>query len=972
MHKSAFILLFFCFSHLLQAQKYFFERWAVDDGLPVSTITQMVQDPLGFIWLGTDGGGLVQFDGKTFKQHPVFDSLPSPFITVLKQFDAGFWIGTEKGIAHYDGRNLKTFAEQPQNLRARINAVLPMADGNTWIATRNGLFLFAGDVFTQPLSEFNNLDVFSLQHWNDGLLLASSAGLFAIDSKNKIQQLPMEGVLRIFKANGQIFLGAQKEVLLLNNDGTARGILQAENVRAIAYHDERLWFGTAAHGIYRSTSTGYERIDASNGLIYDRCRSLLSAQNGQLWVGSLSGLSKLISPNIVAFDITTGLTDDRIHGLLALPNGTIWGGTASGVFQISDRNVSFFSKKEGFPEGVVFSIVQDNNQNIWFGTERGLVRFSGGVFSVFTEKNGLSDPFVFSLKWFENTLYIGTTTGLFTYEKNKFLEIGGSEDVFADGIQELIEWHNKLYAISLSGMVYAIENNQLQPLKTLLGHTIDNLMVQHLQPLNDTLMAIAFAEDGLYIFSPAKKLHLDARHGLLAKNVKSLAANTNQLWVGTDQGLFVVNNNEIFNNPIFRQYNATSGFMARECNERSITLAPNGKLYVGTNAGLFAIRNKKIVEPRLVRPIFTGVDLFFDEYTDWSLLADSVNKWNGVPHAIRLPFDQNYLTFKFTTTQFSAEPIFLRYKLDGQDEEWTVVRQRNEAVFTNIQPGKYTFKLQCAVRPDFTNASEISLPVTIIPPYYRTIWFWLIISIFVAAIVIGFFRYRINQLNQRLNLEAALAESERKALRLQMNPHFVFNAMDAISGFIFKNEPKEAVRYLSSFAKLMRITLESSREQHVPLQNEIQLLKNYIELEQLRFSHAFDFDIHVAEEIDPFELFVAPMLLQPFVENAILHGLRHKKNGRGKLDITFKITPQNLICVIQDNGIGRQRSADINESSHKKSLATAITQERIDLLAKSRGNRVDFSITDLCTPQGEPEGTRVEVVFPLIQFDDMP
>jgi sensor histidine kinase YesM len=178
------------------------------------------------------------------------------------------------------------------------------------------------------------------------------------------------------------------------------------------------------------------------------------------------------------------------------------------------------------------------------------------------------------------------------------------------------------------------------------------------------------------------------------------------------------------------------------------------------------------------------------------------------------------------------------------------------------------------------------------------------------------------------------------------------------------------VRYLTSFAKLMRLTLESSRETRVPLQNELQLLKNYIELEQLRFGQSFSYRIEVDDEIDPYEDHLPPMLVQPFVENAILHGLRNRAQGKGELTLTFQRTGEYLQCRITDNGVGREKSRALNAKRGKRSLATSITEERIELLSKSLGKPVRFQITDLTDSKGEAAGTEVLITFPQLANDE--
>ena len=232
---------------------------------------------------------------------------------------------------------------------------------------------------------------------------------------------------------------------------------------------------------------------------------------------------------------------------------------------------------------------------------------------------------------------------------------------------------------------------------------------------------------------------------------------------------------------------------------------------------------------------------------------------------------------------------------------------------------------------------------------------------------IGFLIYNRIQLKKTLTLQKELAEYEQKALHLQMNPHFVFNCLGSISSFIVQNGAHSAVRYLAKFSKLMRLTLEYSKQSLIPIDKEIQGLQNYLELEQLRFNHKFDFSITKDEAIED-DLALPPLLLQPFVENAIIHGIIPGKE-HGVIGIDFKLDTQNLICTITDNGIGFEKSKEIKTDTVvvHKSMALDITKKRLEMIAASTSKKAEVEISELYPESKGLKGTKVVLYLP-IQF----
>ncbi|MBF4515644.1 tetratricopeptide repeat protein [Flavobacterium sp. ANB] len=243
---------------------------------------------------------------------------------------------------------------------------------------------------------------------------------------------------------------------------------------------------------------------------------------------------------------------------------------------------------------------------------------------------------------------------------------------------------------------------------------------------------------------------------------------------------------------------------------------------------------------------------------------------------------------------------------------------------------------------------------------------FVIFSIFGALllIVLGIVIYNRMQVKRQLTLKKEVAEYEQKALHLQMNPHFVFNCLSSISSFIVQNGTDSALKYLSKFSKLMRLTLEYSKGSLIPIDKEIESLQNYLELEQLRFHDKFEFDIQSTENVE-FNMGLPPLLIQPFVENAILHGMVPKE-GKGKISVNFDVQNQQLVCTITDDGIGLSESKLLKENSvtAHQSMALDITKKRLKIMESITSKSAKIEIIELNSDQ-QKTGTKVTLFLPI-------
>jgi len=234
-------------------------------------------------------------------------------------------------------------------------------------------------------------------------------------------------------------------------------------------------------------------------------------------------------------------------------------------------------------------------------------------------------------------------------------------------------------------------------------------------------------------------------------------------------------------------------------------------------------------------------------------------------------------------------------------------------------------------------------------------------GMFVILVLMGLLFLRQN----KLKTEHKTVVLEQKLLRLQMNPHFIFNALSNILNFIDNNENKKASGYLTTFSKLLCTTLESTRQDLVPFEKEVSSLRNYLELQKLRYSNKFDYAIQVDDNIDEEDMSIPPMLVQPFIENAIEHGIRHKKTP-GRIDVRFFLKDKKILCEVEDDGVGRKKAweAEIKERSGHKSLATEIIKDRIKTLNKKYRKKIQLHIIDKKSETSEALGTKVMLDIP--------
>ncbi|MES1215345.1 MAG: histidine kinase, partial [Bacteroidota bacterium] len=320
----------------------------------------------------------------------------------------------------------------------------------------------------------------------------------------------------------------------------------------------------------------------------------------------------------------------------------------------------------------------------------------------------------------------------------------------------------------------------------------------------------------------------------------------------------------------------------------------------------------------------------------------------------------------------------IRYRLDKLDTSWQYAPYYYTIRYEELPAGEYTLTMQASNAGNEFNGPIKTLFIRINPALWNTWWFRVMAIILLGFAFYGFIRWRLQQ-KFRLQLERSenerqivdikqkATELEMQALRAQMNPHFIFNSLNSINRFILQNNRAQASEYLTKFSKLVRMILQNSQSSLITLESELESLGLYLEMEALRFNYHFDYKVSLPKDLDIEVLKVPPLILQPYVENAIWHGLMHKEE-KGQLDIEVSQEDDHLYFKVSDNGIGRKRASELSSKSatKHKSLGLRITAHRIAMMQHSNGLESPVKINDLVEPDGTAAGTEVIIKMPVI------
>jgi ligand-binding sensor domain-containing protein len=958
-----------------------FTHFTTKEGLSFNTIDNIFQDSRGNLWLCS--GGLTRYDGKSFTRFTTKEGLSSNWVSsILEDKNGHLWIGTNGGgVNRYDGKSFTHFTVKEGLCHNTVSSIVEDKKGHLWFGTHGGVSEYDGKSFTNfTVKEGlgNNLVYKILEDKSGNLWFGTSDGVIKYDRKSFSHFSNKEGLV---------------------NHGIS-GMAQDSS--------GNLWIGTW-NGVYKydPDEGSFTHFTENEGLSSNEVRSVLVDKRGNLWLGTKAGINKYGGKRFTHYTVKEGLGDNRVMSIEEDTNGNLWFGTYAGVSKYDGKSFTNFSRKEGID--YVWNMLKDKSGNLWFASFWGLGLYDGKSFikyanaeidvkASFEDKNG--------------NLWFGTHLGgVNKFDGKSFTHFTEKEGLSNNAVRGIAEDNNgNLWFATLNGLskFNPADNNKNFTNFNNQGGLRDNKVVSILKDREGNLWIGSF-DGGVSRYDGKNFIHFTEKEGLTNNNVRNILQDKEgNLWFGTAFGLNKLDKDKLTSlssrrvggaankgvsgesEPLFKTYTYEDGFAGFNVNwGKTLYEARDGTIWVAAEDRLTAYHPEDDIPDTIPPDIqLTGLSLFNDNIP-WQNLGkesdsnivlsngvplhdfrfDSVSKWYDIPQRLSLAHNNNYLTFQFVgTTIQSPKKVKYQYMLEGLEDNWSALTNRTEASYGNLPHGHYTFKVK-AVNVDGYWSNEYHYSVTIRPPWWQTWWAYTLFVLLSAGIIYSLFRYRLNKIRIQHQLavqQHKVTELEMQTLRAQMNPHFIFNSLNSINLFILENNKLQASEYLTKFSRLVRLILNNSQEAFIPLEQDLEALELYLELESLRFEQKFSYKIEVDQGIDTSVLKVPPLIIQPYAENAIWHGLMNKKD-KGHLEISVYQQKNNLFCKIIDDGIGRKRAIELKSrsSSPRKSVGMHITAQRIAMFQDQGESKTYVSVTDLVLPDGSAGGTEVLITIPF-------
>lgn len=942
-----------------------------ETGLGGQVVYDIYRDKLGFVWIGTDMG-LSRYDGYGFVNYSPGDGLTDSDIFGIREDSKGrLWFMTGNGIPCYYANGefhnplndavlkqieasgfMSAFYEDKSH-----NIYLGFWDGKAYKIGNNGkVTLLPCESVCRILgfSESEDLGLFMAYHVNWVKSLEKPGR-----PRRMISEFVVHGsdnypvkFLRLGNGNSIYTWGKNVRVLDRNLNGKVHLniIPEGKIIGIFKGIGSSIYLGTTS-GAYHFLDEGFEQEIDSVVLPNQPVYSILEDETTGTWFGTDEGI--FLRPRDKCLKMSNVKDIGRPTTMAMAPNRHLYLGFANGKIFEFDSSLDLV-RSDSIGNLEVKSFHPRNEGETW-------IRSSGGIFR--WTLNGVEKIQKFNTRSLDfseskpDELAICNNNGWFLLDATSYTEVlFGDKRILFPEVNNPSQCYCLKYDtegtlwISASDGIFRKIGEKLERFRAIESLTNYSTIEQILPSIKGPVY-FATVGNGLVAFYKGTVVRITTANGLESNFVTALAEDLNgRLWVGTTKGVQLIN----MQNDDGRLIDNSEGISMWLKNESVKAVAAGDEyVFVATTNDIFAITKESnrsansISDPMIERILLPSGAVPIDT-------------------SFVLGYAENSIAIDFISISIlAAKTIQYRFRLLGLTDEWTETVLRT-ASFQSLNPGAYRFELQARQFGSEWNSRKVTVVFQILPPFWQTIWFITLCILASASLLIVILWIVWRDINRRNELVNRTLIAEQKALITQMNPHFIFNSLNSIQYFYITNELETANEYLADFGLLIRAILENGRKQRISLDEEVEVLTLYSKLERLRLRFKFEYKISV-QGLEPAKILIPPMILQPFVENSIWHGLSKKPGNDGFLEIRFSIERNCLLVTISDNGIGRKKSAEYNSDNNGKhtSLATAITRERMDILKQSYPDQVSFQIEDIINDQGNGSGTIVRIMLPL-------
>jgi hypothetical protein len=965
------ILLFFCLGKGYGQYPYV-KKLNYPEQLPTQVVYDMITDSKGYIWLGTDKG-LYRFNGRAFAAIPFNNTSSKAVSYVQVDPDGVIWCMNFYNQIFYCNLDTLRRFDIDEKITMQVSTLNNMVVGSEKIWLNSLFNIYQVDKKSRRIEKImeapvNHDQVIASAVRNNIFYAFSGAGYLFSQGAQKIGWdsigLPYSDIKFVTGKESIIGLGVGLErspPIEINNE--KRTLLKPIDLPAdvyifqgIAINTHDYWLCTQNGAYQWNTETGETKCYLPN----ERVSDVVKDYQGNYWISTLdNGIFICSSLSNTLIKIYNDPLLDNFTKLQSLPNGDILVGNSQGLMSklnLNDRQVFHYNlaklRETEFISYDTSSRLIFSNRGIFKPDQKDpieLLDYSKGV-----ERDRFGNLIVsaFSGAYIMNSRYNqpdrNPAIACPLYEKHDGNNTTAYGSHYALSLRQkrsitvLGAINKESFWVAYEDALYEYQyNGNTNILKDAEGQAV---IAESLLQLTDGSLVAGTSTKGVMVFQNGRITRTyNEKTGLSSGNVRKVIKQQNYIWVLTDAGLDRINET----NGTITNYLEEYGLSNVIINDFIIQ---NDKLLFATPTGILLRYNV---------PRYSNFDIKFP-------LLRATSNGIDISDLATLPDGQRDISFYFEALHYiSPASVSYQYRLKGIDTLWHAVSNfNNQLIFNQLSPGKYEFEIQA--RAGLIYKSSIRRFSFVVPKlYWQKTWFLLLAVISISILAWLMLRQWEMNLLKRQTIKEQLLKSQLVALRAQMNPHFLYNVLNTVQGLVYGNRKAEAGALLGNFSDLMRKTLHASDKQLLPLKDEIENIRLYLELEKARFDERFEYHIGVINIDDLFAIQVPSLLLQPFIENAVKHGLMHKR-GMKRVDIKFERTAESLIVTIEDNGIGRQQSMEINQRTKSKpsSFATVAINERMDLFNSLYKRKITYDIIDKTDEQEHPIGTKVVLYIP--------
>lgn len=933
-------------------QSYSYTRYDIQHGLAGSTVYSILQDKQGFLWFGTETG-VSRFDGTNFKNFTTIQGLPDNQVIEMFEDSRGrIWMApfTKSVCYYYKGKiynqendsllkklqpsgNIIHFSEDAERniyiMQDKRLHVLKPGGQVLVFNSGNSSFLGSGMGPERFMYVLLGNDVRRLRH--DSLEYQFSIN---VSAPNYRYVNIDKGVVawRSSQADFNI-VTAQKKLMLNHGSRVAPLKISILNDSIISLN---LQTGAIIQNIHRKDYEVFMPGEAVSNVFQDR--------DGNYWFTTLGhGVFMLNSSTIYNISLPY-LRGPQLsaYSIAKFGDGWLAGSEMTRLYTVKKNAAQLIYRfKDSLPERTTELYVRNPGQ-VWAGTDSRLLCLDKNLRQVVQ----LDNITVKDLAANGNNLYVAASRGIYVVDQQK---IAITDTVWRERTSAVYVQGDTVFVGTLNGL-FVVRNK----MTTDLGKQFPQLKYR-ISAIDEDKRGILWIAtfSGIYAFKNGRVLaSITEQQGLVSNICRVLQVFEDELWVGTNKGLqkIDISNPE---NPVL------SFSLARELGSEIINYvyADSAYVAVATPEGVSIIDKQHV-------SFNSRADLYIDAVT----VSGRNIGWDGKPFF--LANEDNNIRFEFAGISYrSGGQMRYNYRLVGLDSTWRQ-SQENFLNYPTLPGGSYRLELQ-AVDKFGQMSNLVAVNFTIDKRLWQKLWFQLTAAVFAGLLIWLLLTWRARvvrrQENEKNNVRKKMAALEQLALKSQMNPHFIFNSLNSIQQYVLDKDVAGANKFITGFSRLIRQTLDISSRHEISLAEEVRYLSTYLELEKMRFEDKFMYEVVVDPSTNADECFIPPMILQPFVENCVRHGIRYRKDDKGRISLQFKRSGNLLDCVIEDNGVGR-KTAGIHKSANPieyQSKGISLTSDRIELLNRNAGQPIRINIFDLEDGSGQGEGTRVVLSFPL-------